>query len=363
MRAAFLTGREIWKIGEAGTHASSFPIELPVFTRQLTAAGYHVGMTGKGWGPGKAIGWEHNPAGQNYSSRTAKAPKGVSTNDYAANFDDFLSQRREGQPFCFWFGSHEPHRNYERGIGSKHGIDPSKVTVPAFLPDNEVIRNDIADYLFEIQWFDKQLGRMIESLEASGELANTLVIVTSDNGMPFPAAKANLYEAGIHMPLAIEWPSQIPAGQVNRDLVSLIDVTRTLLDAAGIDPLQADQMDGFSLLPSLRAKSPDVAWPRKAVFSGRERHSSSRYDSLGYPCRCIRTDSHLYIRNFKPERWPAGAPVVYQKVVYDDKNHIVSSTSGPPRGGFHDIDDGPALDHIRKLDDASEAGKYLRVAG
>lgn len=232
MRAAFLTGREIWQIREAGTHASYFPTDLPVFTQQLEAAGYHVGMTGKGWSPGRAEGWPHNPAGKSYSKRKLNAPKGISSNDYAANFEDFLEARDADQPFCFWFGASEPHRVFQKGIGEENGIDPAAIEVPKFLPDSPEVRSDIADYMYEVQWFDTHLGRMLKQLEKAGQLDNTLVIVTSDNGMSFPRAKANLYEYGIHMPLAIAWPKRIPAGQSNDDLVSLIDVTRTIFAPA-----------------------------------------------------------------------------------------------------------------------------------
>lgn len=79
MRAAFLTGREIWQNREAGTHASFFPRDLPVFTEQLADSGYQVGMTGKGWGPGKAIDWPHNPAGKAYSKRKMESPAGIAS--------------------------------------------------------------------------------------------------------------------------------------------------------------------------------------------------------------------------------------------------------------------------------------------
>ncbi|WP_182867370.1 sulfatase family protein [Rhodopirellula sp. JC639] len=349
MRAAFLTGREIWQIREAGTHASFFPTDLPVFTDQLAESGYHVGMTGKGWSPGKAVGWPHNPAGKAYSKRKLKSPQGISSNDYAANFDDFLDARGEDQPFCFWFGATEPHRVFGKGLGKQNGIDADAITVPEFLPDTPEVRNDIADYMYEIQWFDAHLGRMLDRLQRDGQLDNTLVIVTSDNGMSFPRAKANLYEYGIHMPLAICWPRRIPAGQDSEDLVSLIDVTRSLFAAAGVEPKQSDQMPGINLLPQYSDQTGSdqtgkVAPPRAAVFSGRERHSSSRFNTLGYPCRCIRTDTHLYIRNFAPERFPAGAAQKYSRAKYDDNAQLVDAELGPADGGYHDIDACPTLD-------------------
>ena len=343
MRAAFLTGREIWQIGAAGTHASDFPRELPVFTEQLEQAGYHVGMTGKGWGPGRASDWPHNPAGRSYAKAKMKSPAGISTNDYATNFEQFLDERKTDQPFCFWFGGHEPHRTYQSGIGKTEGIDPTEVHLPKFLPDSPEVRSDLADFIFEVQWFDSHLQRMLDHLESIGEADNTLVIVTSDNGMPFPRAKANLYEYGIHMPLAMRWPAMWPAEQQDRHLTSLIDVTRTIFEAAEVAPKQEDQLSGHSLVSALREPGSKHIVRRSSVYSGRERHSSSRFHSLGYPCRCLRTDTHLYIRNFTPRRWPAGTPQKYSGAKFDLNNQLVTGKLGPIGGGYHDIDDGPTL--------------------
>ena len=362
MRAAFLTGREIWQNREAGTHASTFPRDLPVFTEQLATAGYHVGMTGKGWAPGKSDGWPHNPAGKAYANKRMKAPKGISRNDYAGNFAEFLEARDDDQPFCFWFGASEPHRVYGEGLGAANGLDPAKVRLPGFLPDSPQVRSDVADYLFEIQWFDQHLGRMLDRLAEMGQLDNTLVIVMSDNGMPFPRAKANLYEYGIHMPLAIAWPSQIPAGQDTDQLVSLIDVTRTIFDATTVSPKQAAQLAGRSLLSRIGSNADKVTPAREAVFSGRERHSSSRFSSLGYPCRCIRTPTHLYIRNFAPERWPAGTPRKFSKAMYDDDGQLVSSELGPVDGGYHDIDNGPTLRWMIANREEPRVGSLLDAA-
>ena len=210
-RAALLTGRNIWQIEEAGTHASYFPTKFTVFPDLLEKAGYHIGYTGKGWGPGnwKGSGRERNPAGPSYSSEKMESPQGINNLDYTANFRKFLQERQQGQPFYFWYGASEPHRTYKMGIGREQGKDPADVTVPSFLPDSDVVRNDILDYAVEIEWFDQHLNQMLDYLEEIGELDNTLIVVTSDNGMPFPRAKAYLYEYGIHLPLAICWGDQI----------------------------------------------------------------------------------------------------------------------------------------------------------
>jgi uncharacterized sulfatase len=333
-RASILTGRHIWQIEEAGSHASGFPKQYVCFTDLLDSAGYHVGFTNKGWGPGnwKVSGRTRNPAGTEYSGiKDENAPEHINKTDYAANFEAFLKDRKAGQPFCFWYGASEPHRRYKKGIGEANGYDVKDIVVPSFLPDVDDVKSDMADYLYEIHHFDDHLGLMIKKLEEIGELDNTIIIVTSDNGMPFPRAKANLYEFGFHMPLAIRWGSQIKAGRIVDDLVSLTDLAPTFLELAGVEQPSAKSgkypMTGKSIADLLMSNESGIVDPsREAVFAGRERHSSSRWNNLSYPQRAVRTHNYLYIKNFKPERWPAGAP---QK--YDD--------SGQLSPGFHDIDD------------------------
>ena len=365
MRAAFLTGRHVWQIENAGTHASSFPKKYTVYPSALAEVGYWTGHTGKGWGPGnwKISGWEHNPAGPEFSQIKMDAPRGIHDIDYAANFKAFLDQRPEGKPFCFWYGGHEPHRRYKEGIGEAHGIDPAQVKVPAFLPDTPEVRGDIADYLYEIQWFDRHLGRMLKILEEAGELENTLVIVTSDNGMPFPRAKANAYEYGIHMPLAVRWGDHINGGRIVHDPVNLIDLTATIYEATGVRPPQEHPLTGKSLMGILRSEKQGYMDPeRDATYSARERHSSSRYLSLGYPQRAIRTRRYLYIRNFRPERWPAGAPRKFGTGSYASRKEMENRVLGPPHGGYHDIDPAPTLDVLIENREDPLIGRYFHMA-
>lgn len=369
MRAAFLTGRNIWQIEHAGTHASSFPKKYEVYQDRLEAHGYFVGYTGKGWGPGnwKASDRPRNPAGAAFSSKTLNAPSGIRKTDYAGNFAEFLKSRPDDQPFSFWYGGSEPHRVFKKGIGREHGLDPDKVVVPSFLPDTPEIRDDILDYCFEIQWFDQHLGRMLDMLEEAGELDNTLVIVTSDNGMAFPRAKANVYEYGIHMPLAVSWPAAIPEESRDRttdELVNLIDLTATIYEATQVEPPSEHPIAGHSILNSLRQlnRAGNPIRLRNAVFSGRERHSSSRFNTLGYPQRCIRTQKYLYIRNFRSERWPAGTPQKIGKGGYPKGNEILSGALGPMHGGYHDIDACPSLTFLIDQRDDKAIGHFLGLS-
>jgi uncharacterized sulfatase len=209
--------------------------------------------------------------------------------------------------------------------------------VPSFLPDVDTIRGDLLDYAVEVEWFDLHLQSILNFLKEMGELENTLVIVTSDNGMPFPRAKANAYEYGIHLPLAMAWPSGIDPGRIVEDPVSFVDFAPTILELAGGD-LHKGMLPicGKSLLNILASDNSGlIDESRTAVYSSRERHSSSRWNNLGYPQRAIRTLDFLFILNMKPERWPAGAPV-----------RLDEEGNPEPGAAYHDIDGSPSLQYL-----------------
>ena len=356
-RAALLTGRQTWQIEHAGTHASSFSQKYRTFPDLLETAGYKIGYTGKGWGPGnwKISGRTRNPAGPAYSRiKMKERPEGISANNYSANFSAFLEQRDSEDPFFFWYGATEPHRKYKQGIGVEQKKQPNHVSVPGFLPDHPTIRSDLLDYYVEIEWFDSHLAKMLKKLEAIGELENTLVIVTSDNGMPFPRAKANCYEYGIHMPLAISWQNEISPKRTISDLIGFVDITATILEAAQVKCTCAKfPLAGKSFLDLLKSSQQGKCdATRHAVFSARERHSSSRYQNLSYPQRAVRTENYLLIRNFHPERWPAGAP---QK--YDQPNVL-----GLLHAAYHDIDACPSLSFLVENRKAPKYARYFHLA-
>jgi len=330
-RASMLTGRSIWQLEEAGTHASYFPKKYTVFPDLLKQAGYFIGLTGKGAGPTnfKDAGWPNNPAGPSFDDHhvTDKQGLAVHNDDYASNFEAFLAKRPKDAPFYFWLGAHEPHRNYTVGSGARAGKDPSKVRVPGFLPDTPEVRSDILDYYQEIEYFDAQFGRVLNAIEKAGELDNTLVVVCADNGMSFPRAKANVYEYGIHLPLAISWPKAIPGGRQVDDLISFRDFAPTFLEAAGLKAPAV--MSGRSLMPTLKSKLSGLAdATRTAVYAGRERHSHARRDNLGYPQRALRTARYLYIRNLAPDRWPSGDPPLFADIDNGPSKTVVTSKQG-----------------------------------
>ena len=237
-RSAILTGQPIWRLEEAGNIHSTLPKKFITYTEVLAKAGYYVGYTGKGWSPGRlaAGGRDDNPAGKAFQERRLKPPfKSMRNTDYAANFDDFLAQVKKGQPFCFWLGTSEPHRGFELGAGKRTGKDPAKVIVPKIFPDHPVVRSDILDYYVEIEYFDQMVARALKSLEKAEQLDNTIVVVTSDHGMPFPRAKASLHDQGSRVPLAIRWPKGIKdAGRTVDACMNLSSLAPTFLEAVGL---------------------------------------------------------------------------------------------------------------------------------
>lgn len=309
-RSAVISGQDIWRIGQAGVLFGSIPANLKIYPHMLEESGYHVGYTGKGWLPGDfgALGLKKDPIGTPYNSKLeGHLASGVDKRDYTENFKDFLTDRKDGQPFCFWFGSTEPHRVYEEGVGKMSGKKVEDVEVPPFWPNDDVVKSDMLDYYYEIEWYDSHLASMLKILEEQGELDNTLIVVTSDNGMPFPRAKTTLYDWGTRMPLAIRWGNKIKGGRVVDDLVSHTDFAPTFLEAAGLDI--PTEMTGKSLLSILMSeKEGEVEKERDHIFTATERHTWCRPEGATYPARAIRSKEYLYIRNFESERWPTGGP-------------------------------------------------------
>jgi N-sulfoglucosamine sulfohydrolase len=314
-RSCIITGRNSWQLKEAANHFCYFPQEFKTFPEVLKENGFYVGYTGKGWAPGEpgtVDGKERELVGKAWNNiKTVPPTKGISQIDYAANFEDFLSKKPAGQSFCFWYGGHEPHRNYEYGSSIKAGKKLSDLdSVPNFLPDATEVRTDMLDYALEIEYFDLHLSKMIEILKKNNELENTLIIVTSDNGMPFPRAKSDEYEYSNHMPMAIMWRDFIKnPGRVVDDYVSFIDLSPTILDAAKIpwENSGMQSLTGKSLKPILENKKSKQAFS-DFILIGKERHDVGRPDDWGYPIRGIIMDDFLYIMNFRNDLWPAGDP-------------------------------------------------------
>ncbi len=326
-RSSLLSGQYFWRTGQAAIlQGAIWDAAIPSFPLMLSEAGYHIGYTSKVWVPGKPAHapfggqkFAYNKRGNQFNrfsqfvdkASTVEAGKRELLEQVRGNFRDFMGKREAGKPFCYWFGSTNCHRKWIQGSGKKQwGLDPDalKGKMPPFLPDVPVVREDFADYLGEVQAFDAMLGVLLQELESVGELDNTLIVVSGDHGFPgMPQGKCNLYDFGVAVPLAVRWAGRVPAGRVVEDFVNLMDLAPTFLEAAGEKPLEI--MTGRSLVPVITSEKNgqvDPSWDHVVV--GRERHvAGARPGRLPYPQRAIRTRDFLYIRNFKPDRWPMGS--------------------------------------------------------
>ncbi len=370
-RSTIVTGRYHWQNEQSGQHASSWLKKYVPFIDLLNANGYVTGRTGKGvspfqyarseadslWRKTDAGGIEHSQI--NYENGTPEDERtagGIAAINYYANFKYFVDSIKDDKPFFFWYGAREPHRSFEQDSWKRNNKKLENAEVPDFFPDHEIVRGDILDYAVEIEWFDLHLKRMLEYLEEIGELENTIVIVTSDNGMAFPRAKANGYEYGVHVPFAVRWPKGFPGGRVVEDPVSFADIAPTILELTGTSTNGMLPISGKSVLATLKSdKQGNVDPDKKYIFAGRERHSSSRYLNWGYPQRMIRSRDFLLTWNMKPERWPAGAP---QRIVKGTTDQLWPMFGIDENGTHHsdwaftDIDAAPTKSYIiEKMND------------
>ncbi len=361
-RSALLSGRYFFNTGRGAIlHTAQWDSSIPSFPHLLRDAGYHIGETYKVWSPGTPNDAPFG-AGKHAYEKAGNLPNNFSENatemigrgqslaaarekiyaQVSANFDAFLADRKAGQPWHYWFGPTTTHRRWIKGSGQKlWGIEPDALRgkLPPFLPDVPEVREDVADYLGEVQAYDAYIGVLLQRLEATGEMDNTLIVVSGDHGMPgVTNGKCNLYDFGTGVALVARWPRGIQGrGRVVDDLVSLPDLAPTFLEAAGV-PLPAG-MNARSLMTVLRSnRNGRVDARRNWVITGRERHVAfANENNLPYPQRSLRTPEFLYIRNFRPERWPLGYPVAVTDTDAPSQAELETNTYA----AFADMDASP----------------------
>jgi N-sulfoglucosamine sulfohydrolase len=330
-RSSLLSGQHFWRTGRGAIlRGAVWDDAIPSYPLLLRDSGYFIGKMFKVWSPGtpadapygqQQYAYEKSGRRFNQFSKTVTGlvAKGSTVEDakqqlyseVRENFAAFMAARPAGTPFTFWFGPTNAHRFWQQGSGKAlWKIDPDRLQglMPPYLPDVPEVREDLADHMGEIQAFDAAVGVILDSLTAAGELDKTIIVISGDHGMPgVTHGKCTLYDFGTRVSLVARGPG-IPAGRVVNDMVSLIDLAPTFLEAAGI-AIPAN-MTGRSLLSTLRSSASGQVDPtRTFVTMGRERHvDSARSDWSPYPSRAIRTADHLYIINFHPERWPMGEP-------------------------------------------------------
>ncbi len=287
-RATMLTGLPTHQNGQYGlahgTHNQQTFAVVKSLPGVLSSAGYHTGVLGKLHVLPQTVfkfDQEIADAGRNPVSVTAKAEK-------------FLDGAGD-KPFFLWVGFTDPHRT-KTGFGNENKypkevpvvpFDPKTVPVPAHLPDQPEVRQEMAEYYQSVARLDHGVGLMLKMLDDRKLAASTLVVFLSDNGIPFAGAKTTLYDAGVHLPFVVRKPGQ-KSGVVSDAMVSWTDLAPTVLDWCGAKPPPA--MKGRSVLPILEEPSPK-GWD--AVFGSHQMHEVTMY----YPMRSVRTRTHKLIVN------------------------------------------------------------------
>ncbi|MCM8534071.1 MAG: sulfatase [Lentisphaeraceae bacterium] len=359
-RSSLLAGQHFWRTGKAAIlQGATWDMKIPSYPLLLKDNGYHIGKSHKVWSPGSNPDAPYGGQTYDFSKRGRKvnqfsqfvekqrlngtsvaAAKKILMDEVRENFKDFIKAKKKDEPFCYWYGPTNVHRKWIKGSGKGHwNLEPNdlKGKMPPFLPDVHSIREDLADYIGEAQAFDMALGVLMEELKKAGEFENTIIVVSGDHGAPgFPYGKCNLYDFGSNVPLAIAGPG-VNGGRVVEDLVSLPDLAPTFLEAGSVKAPEV--MTGKSIWPTLKSNKEGLAdSTRTEVYIGRERHVAvARKGGLPYPQRAIRTAEHLFIINFKPDRWPLGDPYL----LGTDKEPTVDKLTNSTFVTLADEDAGP----------------------
>ena len=338
---------------------------LPV---RLAGAGYRTARIGKlHVGPPEVFAFEQTLAG---NDRNAVA--------LANNCREFIAAAASAEkPFFLYFCPSDPHRSGDivktdphqpNAFGNKpqdypgvkeEKYDPARVIVPPFLPDTPVCRAELAQYYQSVSRIDQGVGRLVQILKDAGRYDDTLIIFTSDHGMAFPGGKTTVYEGGLRIPFIVRAPTATRRGGECGAMISLVDLTPTLLDFAGALPPD-HKLHGRSWRTTLGEEQP-AGWDE--INASHTFHEITMY----YPMRVVRTRRHKLIWNiahglpypFASDLWDAptwqdiyqrGPQTLYGKRTVDAYIHR-------PRFELYDLQTDP--DEIVNLADKPEHAALL----
>ena len=302
-RASIMTGRSAVAC-RITRFSSPLPRDEVTFPEILKKdAGYFVGVLGRsyhldGSGRGPAVSQQvFDEAHMVTFKERFNFVDASGQETVPAKMEEFFDQRPENQPYFLWVNFSDPHHPWGTG---KNPPDPAKVRVPGFLPDLPGVRQDLSDYIGEVEHADADFQTVLDIIKARAGLENTLILFMGDNGMAFPSGKGNLHDPGLNVPLLAWWPDVIPAGTDSEVLMSGEDIGPTCLHAAGLPT--PERMSGFSFLPLLRG---EPFKGRQYIFAERGPHGGATFSantlasSVDYS-RTVRSDRYKLIYNVTP---------------------------------------------------------------
>ncbi|MEX0883465.1 MAG: sulfatase [Cyclobacteriaceae bacterium] len=297
-RTSIISGRYPHNTGSSELH-TPLPEEVLTFPELLKKAGYYTAQSGK---------WHMGPSARRGFDLIQDQDIGDGGEDLWVST---LQERPKDQPFFLWLASLDAHRPWgTNAFQDTH--QPKDVEVPVFLANAPATKKDLAQYYDEITRFDDYIGRVEEELKRQGVLENTIIVILSDNGRPFPRSKTRLYDSGIKSPLVIKWPKGIPtSGKISSSLVSSVDLAPTFLDLVGLTP--PSDFQGKSFLSVVNNPSQPF---RNYVFAEHNWHDHEAYE------RMVRTKDYLYILNLRPQFANEGPADSNSSPSYSDLKHL-----------------------------------------
>jgi len=211
----------------------------------------------------------------------------------ASVFDDCVQRDEFDAPFFASIGFFEVHRSEEENgrfsfdAEEYDPSDPEEVRPLPYLPDRRGIRHDLAEMHGMVRAIDEGVGEIVDAIADADIEDETVLVFTTEHGIPFPRAKGSCYDAGIEAALILRYPGVADGGERYDELIANVDVLPTILDL--VDVPVPDDVDGRSFRPLLTDETYDE---RDHLFAEMTWHD------LYNPVRIVRTDRYKYVRNF-----------------------------------------------------------------
>ncbi|MDO9356741.1 MAG: sulfatase [Solirubrobacteraceae bacterium] len=279
-RAALLTGQASHSTGMLGLAHRGYRLADTSrhLAHTLRDSGYFTALLGEQHlaADPEDIGYEHVVAIESFHADLV-APAAV----------ELIEDVPKDKPFFLSVGFFETHRAYFEPTSVRDALYSAP---PPNLPDTPEIRRDVAAFKASARSLDHGVGAVMNALDEADLADNTLVILTTDHGIPFPGAKATLTDRGIGVMLIVRGPGGFHGGRVSDALVSQIDLFPTICELAGIE--RPAWLQGQSLMPLLRKETDQV---NDEIYAGITFHAA--YE----PQRAVRTARYKYIKRFDPE--------------------------------------------------------------
>lgn len=289
-RAALLTGMYPHENGMLGLAQRGFSIDYKKHLVQfLNERNYHTVLSGiqheSGWyltkNDADPIGYHENLTIDSEGYRQEDLVRWDMEN--AGKVETWLMEYQGDQPFFLSYGMFATHRKFPDWISGE--VNENFLLPPAPVPDAPETRRDFAMFLTSVEWADRCFGRVLEALKKSGHYEDTILILTTDHGIPFPYGKCSLFDPGIGVSMILRVPGSRTNGMVSDSLVSQIDIFPTLCELLNFE--KPKHLRGVSIVPVLEDTGARV---RDEIFAEVTFHTS--YE----PIRCVRTRRYKYIR-------------------------------------------------------------------